>query len=143
MKEDERRRTYGANIYDIYRDSFYLSTKECRVIGDFVDERIRNIRGKMKEIKEKLNDRRNPDMLQHCRKELEDCRREIGYIDDPMLKGLLLSSYEEIFRRVDERFRIFAHIDQFTQDEINFAMQLLEQSKEKMEKEHGTADNAG
>lgn len=143
VKEDERRRTYGANIYDIYRDSFYLSTKECRVIGDFVDERIRNIRGKMKEIKEKLNDRQNPDMLQYCRKELEDCRREIGYIDDPMLKGLLLSSYEEIFRRVDERFRIFAHIDQFTQDEINFAMQLLEQRKEKMEKEHGTADNAG
>lgn len=144
VEENAARSTYGANIYDIYKDSFYFQKEDkLLIIGEFVCENIRSLREKMKEIKEKLNDRQNLEILKSCRKDLEDCAKEIGYIDDPMLKGLLLSSYDEIFRLMDERLRIFAHIDQLSLDEIDYAVELLEQRKEKMETKHGTADNAG
>lgn len=92
--ERQGRRTFGANIYDIYNDSFYFNKGDSAgVIGEVAAEKARNVLENLEKM-EKTDDAaagqsRNKEKL------LQDCRREIEYFDDDVLKRVLLRRWKK------------------------------------------------
>lgn len=79
-KDNDRQLTFGANIYNLFADSFYM---DGAIMGDFAKERI-------DEIISYLNDKRivNPD---------PDKRKLIEQIGEPVLRRKLLDMWTEKF----------------------------------------------
>lgn len=98
--ERQGRRTFGANIYDIYNDAFYFNKGDSTgVIGEVAAEKARNILenlGKMEKTDDAAEGQsRDKENL------LQDCRREIEYFDDDVLKRVLLRRWKKAIFHCD------------------------------------------
>lgn len=87
------RETFGANLFSLLKDSFFLE----RSIGEFARRKIDEIITDLARLKETPDD---PEL----RKKSQGHRQVIGIIGEPMLRGKLLSLYEEALGK-DSRTR--------------------------------------
>ncbi|CAM3351748.1 AAA family ATPase [Vagococcus fessus] len=98
IKEDKEQ-TFGTNIYNLYRDGFFLEGNNFGVLGDFSARKIQNVIDELNRIEEYKNDNHIAD--------LEDCKKVIDVIGDPIIKNSLEKKYEKIYNKLtkntDER----------------------------------------
>ncbi len=118
--------TFGANIYDLYRNGFFLNGNNYGILGDLATEKIKKVENilykwsaKIKQINMeveeevkriygnidsnmisiKLKSMRN-DMIGTIRKEalieLKECKRVIDIIGEQVIKNMLLEEYNYI-----------------------------------------------
>lgn len=88
------RRTFGANIYDIYNDAFYFNKGDSTgVIGEVAAEKARKVLENLEKM-EKTDDAAEGQSREK-EKLLQDCRREIEYFDDDVLKSVLLRRWKK------------------------------------------------
>lgn len=80
------RSPFGQQIYTLFKDGFFMKQG---VIGTFANEKINTIYNKLVKLEKKL--RRKNAIIE--KKELEDIEKIIKLIDEPLLSGYLLQSY--------------------------------------------------
>lgn len=78
VDEDDDKRTFGANIYDIYNDVFFMDKTGMGVRGAWVTKWIKNIDTSIQEQEQKLNELRNADINEH---ELCDFSQKLNTIE--------------------------------------------------------------
>lgn len=108
-KENNRLPTFGANIHQLYLDSFYV---EGAIIGDFAKGRIDGIIGF-------LNDKR-------IKKPDEKIRKTIEQIGEPIIRIKLQAMWKEKFRETEEIATLLARVA-----ELKAAQKNIKKDKKK------------
>lgn len=89
VDEDDDRRTFGANIYDIYNDVFFMDKTGMGVRGAWVTKWIKNIDTSIQEQEQKLNELRNADINEHdlCEfsQKLNTIEKKLKILNDDVL----------------------------------------------------------
>lgn len=93
------RSPFGQQIYTLFKDGFFMKQG---VIGTFANEKINTIYNKLVKLEKKL--RKRNAIIE--KKELEDIEKIIKLIDEPLLSGYLLQSYNWCSKIFKERGKI-------------------------------------
>lgn len=89
---NENSNTFGANIYDIYRNGFSLNRSNFGIIGEFALDKIKKIEDILKEISEDNNHY----SIDDAKPSLEYCRKIINIIGEEFIKGILQAKYDKV-----------------------------------------------
>jgi len=93
IENDVIHHTFGANVFDIMSESFFLSKG---AIGDFAQRHIHNIAKQLKDV-------------ERDKKGCVDCAvlfEKIMLVDEPIMRKLLLDKYYHLFPYADKKQRI-------------------------------------
>ncbi|WP_019552854.1 AAA family ATPase [Propionispira raffinosivorans] len=101
-----KKKTFAANIYNLYNDSFFLNdNKHIGIIGDYSNGIIKTLRENLESINKDLNnyedDRKheiqtlsNLEYVSAYRRVLEKNKKIIDLIGEPLIKNMLLNLWE-------------------------------------------------
>lgn len=111
-KRIENLKTFGANIYDLYNNSFFLDNSPTTgVIGTFADGMIKNVIERLKKIENDLNKikKLNISIEQEDKDTfkcyLKEVKMVIDFIGEKVVKDILVDKYKEVENliQVDEK----------------------------------------
>lgn len=86
----EHKECFASNIYNLYKDAFFLNKDEIWVRGSFSDHFVRK-------IEEKLTDWEN-DVSRITEEDLQEIKRRISLIGEELLKTLLLKRWTKLYK---------------------------------------------
>lgn len=121
---DKKSKTFGANIYDIYNDAFYLNMENGKgVIGGIASKKVKDILEKLSKIRGKLSE----GQINEVEIDLLDCQKQIEYFDDDILKELLFKEWKRIAGKVKshERELLSLLVQKASDVELNQIMQIF------------------
>ncbi|AQR96143.1 AAA family ATPase [Clostridium saccharoperbutylacetonicum] len=124
---DNKTETFGANIYNLYREGFFLQGSNFGILGEFATSKIEEVEkiiskwdNKIKKIeyaaKNKTENTLNyqqdkqknidivetlSDIRTKAIKELDYCRKIINIIGEKFIKDIMLDLYNDIYKRLD------------------------------------------
>lgn len=99
----EKTKTFGANIYDLYNNSFFLDNSLMTgVIGTFADEKIKNIIKMLNNLEQNLheikeaNENIENEYKEKLKCQLKEIKIVIDFIGEKVVKDILIERYTEI-----------------------------------------------
>ncbi|KAI3346087.1 AAA family ATPase [Clostridium botulinum] len=102
-KYAENLKTFGANIYDLYNNSFFLNNSVTTgVIGTFADGKIKNIIGKLNNIEKNFHEMKEANEnieIEHKEKiksQLKEIKIVIDFMGEKVVKDILIEKYTEV-----------------------------------------------
>ncbi|WP_455799870.1 AAA family ATPase [Clostridium butyricum] len=112
-KHTENLKTFGANIYDLYNNSFFLDNSVTTgVIGTFADGKIKNIIEKLNNIEKKLHEIKEANEnieIEHKEKlksQLKEIKIVIDFIGEKVVKDILIEKYtgvEQVINKLEKK----------------------------------------
>lgn len=122
VSENEKHMTYGANIFDIYKDAFYLTKTNFGFIGAAAAEKIHAVLEDLKTIKCALESKSQgyitKEDLENGNKKLDDCIKIINMIDDPILQGLLRERVLDIRKILFKKKELIMLLESLSESEL-------------------------
>lgn len=119
-KHTENLKTFGANIYDLYNNSFFLDNSVTTgVIGTFADGKIKNIIGRLNNIENELNKIKtsnegigdeDKDTL-NC--QLKEIKIVIDFIGEKVVKNVLVEKYIEVEKLITQLEKKDSKIEEY------------------------------
>lgn len=123
-------RTFGSNIYNLYREGFFLKGNNFGLLGDFATyqiERVQNIISEIArnidEIEKELNQKQNEfneneeiidryelekirlrmidDIKEESLSKLKDCKKIINIIGEKFIRDIILEQYNDVYKRLE------------------------------------------
>lgn len=112
-KHTENLKTFGANIYDLYNNSFFLDNSATTgVIGTFADGKIKNIIEKLNNIEKKLyeikeaNENIEIEHKEKLKSQLKEIKIVIDFIGEKVVKDILIDKYtgvEQVINKLEKK----------------------------------------
>ena len=116
--------TFAANISDLLKDSFFLADG---FIGEFAAEKIGKIIKKIEGIgREKRKKRKNKEFS------IEDCKKEITFIGEPLIRNKLFMMLDEMFLCDGEDYSKL--YEECRKRDKNYKLEKLKREKKIIEK---------
>lgn len=114
--------TFGANIYEIYRNGFFLSGSNFGILGEFAVSKIKEVEdiilkweNEINKFKEEIIDNQEDDngfvekkfaipeeIIVKGKKELNYCRKIIDLIGEKFIKNTLYKHYDKVYMDLTE-----------------------------------------
>lgn len=108
-KHTESVKTFGANIYDLYNNSFFLDNSATTgVIGTFADGKIKNIIGRLNDIENEINKiKTSNEGIKEKEKDTLKCQLKkikivIDFIGEKVVKNILIEKYIEVEKLITQ-----------------------------------------
>lgn len=141
--EEKRKKTYGANIYDLYKDSFFLDFSNVGILGKFVSGKIEEIKKTIERIdteigeKNKGHENAESEKIEEWVCLLRECKLKIDYIDDDVLRRILLNLLNSVIRkvRIKEREDAILYISSIENDEFEELKKSMNEIRMKKERQ--------
>lgn len=142
-KESREKKTFGANIYDLYKDSFFLDFSNAGILGKFVSGKIEEIKNTIKRIdteigeKNKGHENAESEKIEEWVCLLRECKLKIDYIDDDVLRRILLNLLNSVIRkvRIKEREDAILYISSMENDEFEELKKSMNEIRMKKERQ--------
>ncbi len=118
-ENSEMENTFGANIYDLYRDGMFLENGIYGVIGKFASEKIKNVI----ELLEKWEKNgSSDDVKDEFKKKGRNVKKLISCIGEPVIKNILMEQFKNIetlcLEKTDRINNILQQIKNLSSEEI-------------------------
>lgn len=139
---DEEIETFGQNIHQILKNSFFLSNG---TVGAFAEEKINNTAARLRRIAELLNEKEEPLNFEGnedffvARRELEQCRQVIKLVAPGILKSKLMELYREaesalyVASGEEEEMPVYKQAQQMSREQLEILIQVYQSVLERRE----------
>lgn len=139
---DEEIETFGQNIHQILKNSFFLSNG---TVGAFAEEKINNTAARLRRIAELLKEKEEPLNFEGnedffvARRELEQCRQVIKLVAPGILKSKLMELYREAESALyaasgeEEEMPVYKQAQQMSREQLEILIQVYQSVLERRE----------
>ena len=93
------KKTFGANIYNLYKDNFYFDSNDgINSIGEFAEYKIDQIKELMMDVRQLINDNGDKNEIKRI---LDLIYKIINKIGEDLIRNTLLEEYYNLTQHID------------------------------------------
>ena len=141
---DEEIETFGQNIHQILKNSFFLSNG---TVGAFAEEKINNTAARLRRIAKLLKEKEEPLDLEgiedffSVKREMEECRQVIDLVAPGILKSKLMDLYREASSALskasgeEEEIPVYKQAQQMSREQLEVLIRIYQSELERRERD--------